>query len=213
MPRLTEEEIKELKRFIQGQKGLEDYLNPIGTILPYAGKIEPRNPKNKKADKGYDPKYEGVPNGWLLCDGRNLSETKYEKLFEVLLDHWGQSGEKVFVLPDLRGKFLRGVTDDSNIDPDCKERYNLNQDGVRRVATGVGSYQDDAIEKHSHALGAGSADSTAMAQNNHPGHAQRLAHFNSDNYNKGARKKSHEYGEALETRPKNAYVYWIIKAK
>jgi hypothetical protein len=63
---------------------------PIGTILPFAG--------NK------------VPDGWLFCDGVSYPVADYQDLASVL----GATGAtSTFAVPDLRGRFLRGVNDDA----------------------------------------------------------------------------------------------------
>lgn len=67
---------------------------PVGAIRPSAG---------NKAN---------IPDGWLLCDGSQISRATYAKLFDVLGTAWGVGdGTTTFDLPDFRGKFLRGVDD------------------------------------------------------------------------------------------------------
>ena len=63
---------------------------PPGVIMPYAGS----NP----------------PQGWLLCNGQEVSRTEYEDLFSILLITYG-FGDQIttFNLPDLRGRMLLGA--------------------------------------------------------------------------------------------------------
>jgi microcystin-dependent protein len=64
-------------------------VNPIGTILSYAGGT--------------------APNGYLLCDGQAVSRTTFSALFAVIGTTFGNgNGTTTFNLPDLRGQFLRG---------------------------------------------------------------------------------------------------------
>ena len=50
-----------------------------------------------------------LPDGYLLCDGAELSRTVYNELFEAIGTTWGEGdGENTFNIPDLRGKFIRG---------------------------------------------------------------------------------------------------------
>lgn len=50
-----------------------------------------------------------IPDGYLLCDGREISRTTYKNLFEVIGTTYGiGNGSTTFNIPDLRGKFIRG---------------------------------------------------------------------------------------------------------
>lgn len=62
---------------------------PTGFIGPYAGGT--------------------VPNGWVLCDGRQLSRVDYKALFDVTGTTWGVGdGSTTFNVPDSRGRALIG---------------------------------------------------------------------------------------------------------
>ena len=50
---------------------------------------------------------EQVPDGWLFCDGSQVSKIVYSDLFTAIGDTFGEVGGN-FVLPDLRGEFIRG---------------------------------------------------------------------------------------------------------
>ena len=101
-------------------------MPPVGSIVAFAGL------ENK------------IPNGWLICDGRTLNKDDYNELFEAIDIAWGQDENDPdrFHLPDLRGRFLRGVD---------KTGINDEDSGNRRALYGgntgnnVGSYQEDAI--------------------------------------------------------------------
>src|SRR5262245_62008006 len=75
---------------------------PIGTILPYAGPIDAEHP---------------LPAGWMLCDGASIKASEYGSLWEkfriqqgtTVRGAWGGDGNPNFNLPDLMGRFLRGV--------------------------------------------------------------------------------------------------------
>jgi hypothetical protein len=100
---------------------------PAGLIAPFAG----------TKDK--------VPNGWLLCDGSAVSRSDYANLYDAIGVCWGTGdGVTTFNLPDLRGMFLRGVSDDSGNDPDADSRVLLTDNGGN-TGNNVGSYQGDAI--------------------------------------------------------------------
>ena len=51
----------------------------------------------------------GTSNGWLYCDGAEISRTTYASLFaEISTTYGAGDGDTTFLLPDLRGRFLVG---------------------------------------------------------------------------------------------------------
>lgn len=73
------------------------------------------------------------PDGFLPCDGRELSKKEYPELYALIKDTWGET-VSTFFLPDLRGLFVRGYDEEGNIDPERK----------------LGTIQDDALQGHGH---------------------------------------------------------------
>lgn len=66
------------------------YAVPIGTILSYASATP--------------------PNGFLVCDGSEVSKSTYADLFEVIGDTYGTATDtSKFKLPDLRDRFVQGA--------------------------------------------------------------------------------------------------------
>jgi hypothetical protein len=65
---------------------------PTGMLISFAGSV--------------------VPNGWLLCDGSNVSQTTYAKLYAVIGNTYGTALDtsRNFVLPDLRGRNIVGTS-------------------------------------------------------------------------------------------------------
>lgn len=62
---------------------------PIGAMLPYAG--------------------DGLPGGWVLCDGRAISRVDFADLFAVIGTIYGSGdGTTTFNVPDMRDSFLKG---------------------------------------------------------------------------------------------------------
>ena len=117
---------------------------PIGSIVAYAGPI--------------DGNWE-VANGWLLCDGRSLDRKKndggrpsgpYQPLFDALGSSWGGDGVNKFNIPDLRGRFLRGVDMGAGNDPEAGSRGPSNAGG--HGGDQVGSVQLDQLGRHAHEL-------------------------------------------------------------
>ena len=154
-----------------------------------------------------------IPSGWQLCDGREVSkyEPMYHRLFEAIVTAWGGTGTPRFFLPDLRGMFLRGVSGSSGRDPDRDTReaprHGFSTTNPGNKGNEVGSVQDDANKTHEHVVGplslgrpkpgSNSADVVAIAQGE--------THSDHDKTHKALQTGAHE------SRPKNAYVHYIIK--
>ena len=146
---------------------------PIGTIIPFAGSQ--------------------IPSGWLLCDGSSVSRSTYSNLYTALGNTWGSSSSTTFNLPDLRGRFLRGVDSGSGNDPDASSRTAINSGG--NTGDNVGSYQNDEFKSHNHGISTSSGSGTNSV-------------MRGGGINSGS---STSYRGGNETRPKNAYVNYIIK--
>lgn len=51
-----------------------------------------------------------APNGWLICDGSNVSRKTYSDLFKVIGTTYGAGNSNdTFTLPDMRGRFAMGA--------------------------------------------------------------------------------------------------------
>ena len=71
---------------------IEAYKNPIptGTVFPFAGIA--------------------APEGFLLCNGQEVSRFTYAKLYEVIGDTYGAGdGATTFQVPNLVEKFIEGT--------------------------------------------------------------------------------------------------------
>ncbi|MFW5799439.1 MAG: phage tail protein [Spirochaetota bacterium] len=72
------------------------------------------------------------PDGWLVCDGSELSRELYSNLFSKIGEIYGAGdGVSTFNIPDLRGEFIRGFDGGRGVDID-------------RV---MGSYQLDQMQR------------------------------------------------------------------
>lgn len=139
----------------------------------------------------------GAPTGWLLCDGSAVSRTTYSALFAAISVFWGQgNGATTFNVPDLRGYFLRGVDGSAGIDPDKLTRTAIATGG--NTGNNVGSYQTDQIVSHNHSYGYRQREQTNAS-----------AGSNGYTFDSGTVTTGSTGGN--ETRPKNAYVNYIIK--
>lgn len=106
-------------------------LMPTGTVVSFAGAV----------GGGVMP-----PPGWLLCDGSQQSRTAYAPLFAAIGTAWGSGdGTTTFNVPDLRGRFLRGVDQGTGNDPG--PRTTILPGGN---LTGVGTLEQQAFANHGH---------------------------------------------------------------
>lgn len=166
---------------------------PVGTIIAFGG------------DKSQ------IPSDWMLCDGTEFNSTDLPSLFLAISSNWGgriQGTTTYFKLPDLQGYFLRGVDYGKGRDPDASNRtdYSGNISGNK-----VGTIQSDDFKRHYHDI------NEPTTHGAHPGPNQGF--ISSDvptaSANTGTYHTNTEYSSntCSETRPKNAYVNYIIKVK
>lgn len=80
-----------------------DVSAPAGTIIAFGGRT--------------------IPSGWMLCDGSAVNRTTYATLFAAIgISFGGGDGVNTFNLPDLRGRFVRGMDGGTGRDPDAANR-------------------------------------------------------------------------------------------
>jgi len=138
------------------------------------------------------------PTGFRLCDGSAVSRSQYADLFAAIGTAWGSGdGATTFNLPDLRGRFLRGVDNGAGRDPDSGSRT---ADAGGNTADLVGSVQGSDFETHSHDI----YWVQATAPTGGPGFVNVVPSIQPTPYLTGS------FGGS-ETRPVNAYVNYIIK--
>ena len=165
---------------------IKESLCPTGTILPFAG--------------------DTAPTGWFLCNGQALNRTTYSVLYGVVGTRFGTTAGDNFLVPDLRGRFLRGRDGGAARDEDRSSRTAMNSGGATGDA--VGSVQSDSFASHSHPYNdifySESGGTVSVTSNKGSG--------DSDGDNSGwqiSRTTSNTGGS--ETRPENANVNYIIK--
>ena len=165
-----------------------------------------------------------LPAGWMECDGRSLNRQEYAQLFNVIGTGFGAPDGDTFNLPDLRGMFLRGVSGDSEEDPDKTSRGSLSPGG--NTGNAVGSFQDQEFESHDHTMeqsgihehalmgrglrrnGGGFSNSVRLLD------VRRLTSFSGGvTSDDGNHTHTIDPTGGSETRPKNVYVYFMIKVQ
>jgi microcystin-dependent protein len=159
-------------------------LVPPGTLVAFAGNT--------------------TPAGWLLCDGSLVSRNTYAALFSAIGVAFG-AGDAVntFALPDMRGRFLRGVNGTATPpnDPDMDSRTASNTGG--NIRNNVGSVQDDEFSSHTHPP----TTTGGFIEGAPPG---TFTVQSGANFAMIAQTATGVAG-GKETRPKNVYVNFIIK--
>lgn len=198
---------------------------PIGSIVPYGGGATPKD-------------LAGLEElGWLPCDGRTAPRKTYAKLYEAVGDAFGAGdGETTFNLPDLRGRFVRGVNDNAPNTP----ANSRDSDATNRLASGLRGYSGDkvgSLQLGSTALpqnpfrtgfiGAngelfsdgGGAKLTFTGSNESGGNGSYFSNSTQPHgsFNPDVGLPNHDHiigrGGDKETRPVNIAVHWLIRAK
>lgn len=141
-----------------------------------------------------------APEGWWLCDGRAVSKDQYPSLFTAIGTAWGEGGDgqgPLFNIPDLRGRFLRGVDNGAGNDPEAKTRSAPGPTG--NSGDQVGSLQKGATALPQKPFILRACDGGPRANPTHV--------LNNGDCADPAKVE----GGDVETRPANIAVNWIIK--
>lgn len=144
-----------------------------------------------------------IPEGWLACDGAEVSRADYADLFGVLGEIFGAGdGASTFNLPDLRGEFIRGLDSGRGVD----------------ASRALGSEQGDAIRDITGSwYNAASAPSMTPPPNS--GAITGSSETWSYGYGGGGRQTpkfmefaaSTQVPTAEENRPRNVALMYVIK--
>lgn len=119
---------------------------PVGSVQAYMGVSE------------------FAPAGWLYCDGRSYNSADYPELAAAL----GATGA-TFTVPDLRGRFLRGLNDMDGVglaSPRPASLVTYDQDDRR-----LGDLQNHTLQSHQH--GPGNLSGATNTTGNHSHTTQR----------------------------------------
>lgn len=189
---------------------------PPGTVVPFFGTV--------------------APPGWELCHGQAVARTgTYARLFAAIGTSCGAPNASTFNLPDLRGRFLRGVDgpdgSDADRDPNSGARLAMATGGSAGNAVGTvqgfttsmptNRFITESAGEHDHATHAKGAINYGLSfigRGNQSFSGGGGAHFGgSGGVDWGMRtsddgKHSHVVsGGDSETRPLNAACNFIIK--
>ncbi len=155
--------------------------------------------------------YMGVtaPPGWVMCNGASVTitstlNTDYVALYQLLYGTTSATG--TLVLPDMRGRFLRGLDNGANRDFDTGTR---GAEGAGKSGSNVGSVQSDAFANHDHGVSAQGRRTTASPDNANG--VTVIDPGTSGGWFNNIDKIDVLPSGGSETRPKNIAVNYIIK--
>ncbi len=147
-------------------------LNPCGMIVNFSG--------------------DNAPNGWLICDGSEVSKTTYSDLFSVIGTKYGSASDSNnFKLPDLRERIPVGFKSGTN---------NLGNTGGNSSVT----LTTNQIPSHTHT---GTTDSNGS--HNHTATDSGHSHSYVDAYFAEAQSggANNVFGTNAGTDNDNSYIY------
>jgi microcystin-dependent protein len=118
----------------------------------------------------------GDHNGWLKCDGRELSTTSYAELFAVIGTSFGTNGAGTFKLPDCRSRVMGAIGQGATL---------TNRTLGDKVGAESVTLTTNELPAHTHT---GTTDSSGSHTHtiNDPGHTHSQTTINDDFNNSGA---------------------------
>jgi microcystin-dependent protein len=170
---------------------------PVGSIVAFAA-----------------PVYE-IPNDWRLCDGSILGRNRYPDLFAAIGTAHGAPDGASFALPDLRGRFLRGIAAGQQTDPDAGAREEPRPDLAPNQGSG-GNKGDHVGSRQTYATGKSWNPMEAEIYKLPTSIHQALSPIGAPDdicvvHNNSRTLREDLIGGDAESRPHNKYLYYIIK--
>lgn len=156
--------------------------------------------------------YTNVPLGWLLCDGASYATTAQAELFAAIGYAWGGGGS-FFNVPDMRGRFARGVDLGEGNDPDAAART-ASATGSN-TGDNVGTLQGDQMQCFKGSYEKYRFQSSSVKQSTGAGAAKNVAGASNQYTTTEIEFVDNGCGEPRfgnETRPSNVSVNYIIRA-
>lgn len=142
---------------------------------------------------------ETIPDGFLECNGAELSKTTYADLYGVIGTQYGGTST-TFRLPELRGEFVRGWDNGRGADDSGRGIGSRQSDAIRNIAGGFGG----SYGQHPTYFYASGAFSAVKASNYT--HGSRY----SGGYNL-VFDASRQVPTAAQNRPRNVAMMYCIK--
>jgi hypothetical protein len=148
------------------------YGVPVGTIVAWGGSSISLN---------------GVPPGWLLCDGAEVKQTDYPSLYKVIALNFtppgGLQGKNTFALPDLRGRFPLGRDNMNNL-TDVNNFAQVLNDAGSKILTGGQKGPANRVQDSSSIVvgGYGGGQYVTLTTANLPAHSHTLTSSTGNQY-------------------------------
>lgn len=140
------------------------------------------------------------PSHSIAADGTSYARSgQYANLFSAMSTAYGASTGSVFNVPDLRGKFTRGVDGSAGNDPDSSGRTACNTGG--NTGNNIGSCQIFAMQQHVHAINSQTPSAPTTGSDN------VAVQAGGSNFNTGNAQGANT---STETRPVNVYVKYCV---
>jgi|JI10StandDraft_1071094.scaffolds.fasta_scaffold46582_5 microcystin-dependent protein len=115
-------------------------------------------------------------NGWLICDGRSLTTTVYDQLYDVIGTSFGTDGVGTFKLPDCRSRVMGAIGQGLLLS---------NREMGDAVGTETFTLTANELPAHTH-TGTTNASGSHTHTVNDPGHTHTQTTINDDFNNSGA---------------------------
>ncbi len=181
---------------------------PVGSVVAYAGPVigDDSSEQGKQDTERFRTTL--FRQGWLVCDGTRCSREAFWQLYVVIGTRFGGDGT-TFLVPDLRGYFVRGADNGVNRDPDAGSR--TPGDPGKQPGSGgdlVGSTQLDAFQGHEHDYES-VGPTVAIAEGSSPAFAQSVQKTTTDIATAGPKYQDPRI--AAETRPMNLALNYLIR--
>ena len=136
---------------------------------------------------------QGIPTGFLICDGSAVSRSTYASLFGAIGVTYGAgNGSSTFNLPDFRGYFPRGFDSAGTVD----------------AGRTFGSKQDDSFQGHYHSITAVPPTGSGYGYSGTTGVSAGSVTSTGNPITNGT---NGEPRTSSETRPKNVAIIFAIK--
>jgi microcystin-dependent protein len=150
-----------------------------------------------------------IPANCRICENQTFAISQFAKLYENLGNSWGESGGNMNI-PDLRGRFPRGVDGGVGRDPDRAGRAAANAGG--NTGDNVGSAQQDAMQGHFH---------QGYQGNGNTGNSPSYGSISSQPFTVNPTYPNSPVTDgsngapriSSESRPQNANVYFVIRVE
>jgi hypothetical protein len=185
------------------------------TIISFCGNIDYQNKtyelitSNKFISMDFSPTIKNS-TGWIVCVGSDVKISLFPSLFQTIgfLYGTGKNADE-FKLPDYMGYFFRGLALDDAVDKGFAERVKNPATGSSGTSNGVGSIQQNMVQKHEHKYVnlTGKIPPFILGAGNSPTNSENKDVFTDSNI-----YSSQKLLSGNETRPVNIYINYLIYA-